>query len=435
MIAPTPSLDPLAAEGAPAAGDTADVPAPRPGRIPVIDTVRGFALLGVCLVNYTMFAQPLFESDLGGRPTNGAWDWWLERGMYLLAEGKFYPLFSLLFGLGLFLQSERAPADGTSVGGRFARRLTVLVGLGLVHGFLIWVGDILLTYALLGFPLLMFRRASPRWLAVWAGVAVSLLLGLAVAGGVFFHHVRSDPEKSAELARRMEEGKAKQAELKAQAYAAYQGGYGEVVRFRAKEFPGQLARGLVFVGPLIFAMFLTGLWVGRKGLLHAPEEHRAFLRRAFALCGTLGLAASVASLALHAPGRSGPPSPKDLAAIMLHLLGGAVLAYGYMCGLVLLLLRADWARRLAPLTAVGRMSLTNYLTQTLVGGLVFYGYGLGLFGRAGVGLCLAVALTLYGAQVAFSNWWMARFRMGPAEWLWRSLTLWERQPLRRRAAA
>ena len=422
-LAPPPSL-PVA--------DAA--PAPRPERLPVIDTVRGFALLGVCLVNATMFAQPFADTDLGSRPTNGPWDVWLERGMYLLAEGKFFPLFSLLFGLGLFLQSERASAEGRKVAGRFARRLAVLAGLGLAHGLLVWSGDILLSYALLGFLLLLFRNTSPRWLRVSAALSLSLTVGLLVAVGVHYDRVRADPVRAAELEKKVEKHRASAEQDRAEAYAAYRGSYVEALRYRANEYPGQVVESTLFVGPLVFSMFLTGLWVGRKRLLHAPAEHRAFLRRSLAVCGTLGLAASLGALLLHAGPRTGPPDLPAVAGMLLHFVGGAVLGYAYLCGLALLLLRAAWARRLAPLTAVGRMSVTNYLGQSVVGGFVYYGHGLGLFGKVGAGACLAIAAVLFTAQVAFSNFWMARFRMGPVEWAWRSLALWERQPLRRRPA-
>ena len=183
----------------------------------------------------------------------------------------------------------------------------------------------------------------------------------------------------------------------------------------------------------VFGRFLLGLYVGKHRYIYVLEDRLPVLRRALPwllLVGVLGNGASVASeWAREALGVSG----KSFWLIWLRPLieaGVVSLAAFYALSIARLLRSARWAPVLTPLAAVGRMALTNYLTQSLVYLFVLTGAGLGLIGRVGATVCLAITIVLFGFQIAFSNWWLRHYRFGPAEWLWRSLTYGRMQPMR-----
>ena len=178
-------------------------------------------------------------------------------------------------------------------------------------------------------------------------------------------------------------------------------------------------------------MFVLGLAAGRRDLARHAVDHRALLRRV----RTWGLVIGLPLAALLAAGMSLLPT---LSALMCLALNGAVagplLAMAYAAGIALLWQRPGWQRWLRPLAAMGRMALTNYLLQSVIATLLFYGYGLGLARRVSPSLALLIAAAILAGQILISGWWMRRYRFGPAEWLWRTLTYGARQPLRRATA-
>ena len=398
-------------------------PAAGAERLSLLDALRGFALAGVLLVNLGAFTLYFYLSpeQRAALPTAG-FDHWARMVLYCFVSGKFITLFSLLFGLGFAVQLMRAEQRGQDVRSLYARRLTVLLLIGTAHWLFLWWGDVLRLYAILGFGLLLFRRASPRVL-LWSGLAFSCL-GAALLGLVL--NPLLEPALGALPA---------PAAVNAEALRAFGGGsYADVVR-QNPYFDGlYLARN--WYEPLfIFGRFLLGFWAGRMLLLHEPERNRDLLRRIFAwslAAGLLGNGVAVLrayfDLAKRYPALDGPVG--NAAMELLTSTGSIGLGAAYATGFALLFLRPAWRRRLAVLAPVGRMALTNYLAQTAVGILVFYGVGLGVGPRFGVpGRLVAFAL-IFGTQIALSRWWLARFRFGPAEWVWRSLTYGRAQPMR-----
>ena len=379
-------------------------------RIEHLDILRGFALFGVLLVNMAAFSSSFF-ADMAGRQWSAPLDRAAAFLISLLAEGKFISIFSLLFGLGFTIQLERAEARGGPFLGLYFRRLLVLLIFGLVHGFLIWMGDVLVTYALLGFFLFWFRHRSPRTLLVWIIVLLSLLLLLALA--------------SAGLDGSSQEGMLELAEA-ADIYRT--GTYLEILEQRAIEVLTLNAMIVVF-GPYVFAMFLIGVLIGQKRILHEVSENHALFRRLIAWGLPIGLSVSFLN-AFTLELATGV----DFAAKMV--LGGVALvavpaqSLAYLSIVVLLAGNPDWGPRLRPLAAVGRMALTNYLLQSVICTLIFNGYGLGYFGEVGPALGIVLTVTIFSIQIVVSGWWLRHFRFGPMEWLWRSLTYLRRQPMR-----
>jgi uncharacterized protein len=400
-------------------------------RIEVLDVLRGFALFGILVVNMELFVHPV-QSIVVPLFPNIPWhdriSTWLVR---FLAEGKFYSLFSMLFGLGFALQLDRARERGFGFGGTYLRRLFVLLSIGLAHAFLIWVGDILTLYALLGFLLILFRNVRPRRLLAAAVVFISLpiilfsSLGLLVALGTM-----AGPEEAAQI----EQGFAEQeAEFRADALRAYEvypaAGFIEITRQRARDM-GFIAYGYFFLLPAVFAMFLVGLYLGKRGVFRDLSGNRLLFRKLMLWGLVIGVAGNFVYATLI-PGLSRVrPTGQLLLATFGQTVGAPALSLSYLAAITLLFSSPAWAPRLRRLAPVGRMALTNYLMQSIVCTFIFYGYGLGLFGQLGKTAGLVLALGIYVVQIPVSGWWLSRYRYGPAEWLWRSLTYMKLQPMR-----
>jgi uncharacterized protein len=377
-------------------GSVADsAPVPPSERIDGIDILRGLALLGVLVINTVFeFRTSIFAQFLPPAPTDSA----IERALnaFLLAalELKALALFSFLFGVGLAIQFDRL-ADNPRRFVLLLRRLLVLLVIGLVHLFLIWNGDILVEYALAGLLVLplLFAPRSLVLVAAVAALVVFLMVPLSAVNGLLasattYVHV-------------------------AEANRVYgNGGLLDVLAFRIREAPAAGAL-LVLIFPRTLALFLFGVLAWRVKIIQQPVQHRRLL---FALAGGGVILGAGLTLAKH------------------WELGGVVLACGYAAIIMACVSFPAGEMLLAWAAPVGRMAFTNYLTQSLVLGWIFYGYGLGLFGRLSVVAALAIALVLYAAQIAFSACWLARYRYGPVEWLWRSLMYGKRQPMAMGAA-
>ena len=390
-------------------------------RVALVDVLRGFALLGILVVNTGVFKSAGFGPAADAPPL----DQLASGAILLLFTLKFYVLFSFLFGYGFSVQMARAAERGAPWVPRYLRRLLGLLLLGVAHAVLLYVGDILVTYAVLGVALLAFRRARSR---VLVGVAIGLValsaLGVAGVGAVVSVLPASD---TADVAREVEVDAAR-------TEAAYRGSPGEVVEERLRTWPAVLVFALLGQGPTVLGMFLLGLWAGRRRLLERIDEHRPLLRRALVLGLVVGLPGSAAFAAATVASGFDFDATFFLASAV-DFATAPFLTAGYVSGIALLHARPAGARRLAVLAPVGRMALSNYLLQSLVCSLVFTGYGLGLFGRVGAAAGLVVSFAIFAAQVPLSAWWLRRFRFGPAEWLLRSFTYARRQPLRSDPAA
>lgn len=403
-------------------------------RITTIDVLRGFALLGVLIANMRFFAHPVstpFEVTAAS-PVWYKLAFWLE-GVFV--NGKFYPLFSFLFGLGFAIQLMRAQARSRKVTGTYLRRLFILLIFGIVHGTLIWAGDILTIYALIGMLLLLFSRVSTRVLGIAAALALSLQIVMVVAGGIQIYRVAHAPQAHAEQIASQQSDHAKRQALLKKAETVYRtGSYADTVPVRVQEYTDILG-AIGFYGPQVLGMFLLGAWVGRRGILADPERYRTSFRRFLHVGLGLGLPLALvyATWTLRVDFAAGVSWPM-IAAFGLNVLAGLGMVFGFV-GAAALLMQSRVRDILQPLAAVGRMALTNYLMQSVVCTLIFYGYGLGRMGHWGFGAQAALVIVLYGAQIVFSNWWLARFRFGPLEWLWRTLTYLHRQPMRLAAAS
>jgi uncharacterized protein len=361
-------------------------------RIDAIDVLRGIALLGVMAINVvTEFRVSIFDQFLASKAAASAADHAVETILTFAVELKAFALFSLLFGAGLAIQFERL-ANTNRRTSLLVRRLAVLLMFGLIHLCLIWNGDILTEYALAGLIVLPFLF-GPRWLLAVAALA-SLFLYLAMQAfppeGLF--------PSTATITRHVADA--------TRIYAT--GGFLDVLALRLREIP-LIVPLHAFIFPRTIGLLLLGALAWRAGILQNTPGRLLWIAAPY-----IGLGAALILAGAEALGT------------ILLALGYATAIIGVAeldSGKVLL----GWA---APL---GRMAFTNYLAQSLIFGWIFYGYGLGLFGRLSVVGALAIGLAVYAGQVEFSAWWLRRYRYGPVEWLWRTLMYGAAQPMRQTA--
>jgi uncharacterized protein len=411
------------------------VPASRPllqpissaERVQYIDVLRGFALYGVLLANIIWMAHDIVLTPSAARqlPTHAV-DRLVKYLVVFFVDGKFVTLFSFLFAVGFTIQMRRALQRGGSGIPMYARRAAVLMVIGVVHLVFVWFGDILFAYGLLGFVLLSMRN----WRPGRPMLVVACLLILFTRAAFFSVQNAATHGQPPQAAASHPSDETQQRTL-----TAFQSGYTTVIRQNVSIYWNDLFRAGIIVALLgeVFGRFLLGLYVGRLGYIYEIEARLPVLRRVLPwllVIGVLGNGASVASeYARGALGVSG--NTAWLISLRPLIKAGVVcLAAFYAACIALLLRSARWAPVLGRLAPVGRMALTNYLTQSLVFLFVLTGAGLGLIGHIGAAVCFVITLVLFGLQIAFSNWWLRYYRFGPAEWIWRSLTYGQMQPMR-----
>ncbi len=360
-------------------------------RIADVDALRGFALLGIFVVNITFMASG-FTNALVPDPNHQHWyDDVAHFASYIFVDTKFYLLFSFLFGYSLTLLAGPSPQLPRA---KILRRLVGLMVLGIAHMVLLYTGDILFTYGLFGLLLLAMWKLSPR-AAVIVGIAITLLMGgSAILAGLL---APAPPPGDPEAALRATE--------------LLQGGFGDVIAAHLHLLPVQVIV-IVAQGPLCLATFLFGMAAGRRRLLETTTE--AVWRRVQVIGFPVGLAGA---LVFAIGGGSLGTNPVTAG---ISLLTAPFLTAAYVATLMRMF--AAGSRLRAVLAPAGRMALTNYLTQSLVGVVLFTGIGFGLVGELSTPALLAVAVLVFGAQLPLSRWWLTRFRYGPVEWLLRAFT-------------
>ncbi|MFN7782848.1 MAG: DUF418 domain-containing protein [Lysobacterales bacterium] len=402
--------------------------APRPpeDRLHLMDALRGFALLGILLMNIEFFNRSVhdFMSGMDTSPGAAGIAAWV---VYVFVQGKFWVLFSLLFGMGFALMQDRLEGSGRPFGKLYFRRTLALMGFGLLHIVLLWPGDILFAYSLTAIMLMAFLQVR--------GVAV-LITGLGLYFGVSTLWVLlggvmgfMPEEAKAEMAAEMGKSVALGAESD-RIYAT--GSYLEISLHRATEyFTVMLETVLMFQVPMALGVFLLGAWLLRSGRIQNARAHLRFWVVSLLLGALVGALFIRLSLAVGTSFDLKTGLGDALLATGLMSLGSLPLSMAYVAAFVLLFQTGVGARVLGLLAPAGRMALTNYLLQSLICGLLFYGYGLGWYGQVDRWGQVQIALLIFVAQVALSPLWLRHFRYGPMEWLWRALTYGQRPAMRR----
>ncbi|MCC5825470.1 DUF418 domain-containing protein [Alkalimonas sp.] len=399
-------------------------------RMVILDAIRGFALFGILMMNMEYFQRPIQALMLGFNSEQSGLDYAVAWLSFTFVQGKFYTLFSLLFGLGFIVFIDRARQKGGPAYALFRRRLWVLLAIGVVHLLFIWSGDILHFYALVGFLLLFFVHASVKRLCIWAGVLLLTPILLIWLGSLAIEMAMQVPEEAAKLEAGFAADKEKLLADIARGHQLYaSGGYWQLVQWRLYEFQAMyISPALLLFVPMILGIFLLGAAFGRSGVFTDLQQHKSFFWRLMWLGYGIGLPLTLIWGIYGTDVEVISPSIRNAFLMTCQNLSNLALCLAYLATLVhLYLYKSRLIRVLAP---AGRMALSNYLLHSLVFTLLFYGYGLGLYGDFGRAATTLMALLLYGFQLWFSHWWLQRYRSGPMEWLWRTLTYGNRQPLR-----
>jgi uncharacterized protein len=532
-------------------------PVGRSERIEALDVVRGFALIGILLMNIEYFNRATNDIGSGMQADLSGANYWFSWIVQYFVVGKFWTIFSLLFGMGFAVMLMRAETAQRSFLVPYMRRIAALAVFGALHFILLWPGDILFSYAvgalallvvlygrgrfiLLAIALLagagiasgwewpfviagclayfgacawylrapervnLFRRGIPIFKIItrvlMTGAAAALLAGLfapglprqarvalPIVGGAIlllailmarFHQpvearpwrmgvalyffgisimtsfgaaqyyfpdpidavVASRPlaapvkkpvtelEKATERHREREKERAEhKAEMATELKVLTKGSYGDAVSMRAKEFVKHAPEQFGFA-TLLIGMFLLGLWFVRAGVMTNPRAHLPLFRKLAMYALPLGVGMGLAGSLIATHGVPGVVNGFQFAFGLL-MLGNLPACLGYVSVIVLMLHSASGLSRIRVLAPFGRMALTNYLTHSLVFTTIFYGYGLGYFGIERIWQ-FACVLAMVAFQIPFSHWWLARFRYGPMEWLWRAITYWQIPPMR-----
>lgn len=392
-------------------------------RIATLDVVRGAAILGILFVNIEPFSFPEGFNRHYEEMFAGLGDQVVRWATRILVEGKIYTLFSLLFGLGAAVQAERAASRGRSFGALFCRRLLALLAIGVLHDVLLWNGRILIAYAVLGFLIIPFVRRRPRTLLIWAG---SLLLLPLLAMPVVSLAMRpgqqpSAPETAVEEPAPPDRDDDRREEMLTEIRRFREGAYTGMLEARLRSLALALRSTLMF-STYMLAAFLLGIWTWKTRVFQQPERHLRLVRGVLLWGLAVGIAGQLAFFLPRAfVERS--PSPAVIAIMIAgFVFGNPALCMAYAAGLVLLLRRSAVRRLTFPLQAAGRLTLSNYVLQSVLCTTVFYSYGLGLYGRTGPLANLGIVLAVFVIQLAASVWWARRFRYGPMEWVWRLAT-------------
>lgn len=399
-------------------------------RIEVVDVLRAFALFGIMVTHSGMeflVGPPPYQNFGIVHPFDAV----VQQVVSLLTTGKFFMIFSFLFGLSFAIQIDNAARKGAAFAGRFAWRLTVLLLIGCVHS-VFFSGDILVIYALMGFALIPLRNVRTSILLGVAAVLVLNIPGVLLALAAV-NAPPPGPEQqaaAAEMGRHFAENARHFYEVKSSGTLA------ELARINTSDMLVMKLLYMLGTGRfwITFACFLLGMCAGRVGLFVDTPVNRATMRRILMIGGVLMVVGTVLVLLYPSTPRA-PASGRDVFGIFTAGLQNASLAAFLIAAVALLYWRAPERGPLPTLAPMGRMGLTTYLLQTAFGLVVFYGIGFGLMGKLGVGLGVLVGFLFCVAQVFMARAWLARFTMGPFEWLWRTLTYFKAQPLARRVPA
>ena len=397
-------------------------------RVEILDILRGFALLGICVANYPFFSLYIFQPpEVKAAMSTAAIDHWLKYFHFTFIDGKFYTLFSLLFGIGfsiIYLRSRQCSQSGLKI---FYRRLFILMLMGLAHLLLLWEGDILFLYALIGLLLPLFKNVSNKKLLLyWAIFTLSPLLfdSLKVLSDNRWN--LANPLRAIAIQLSTFHGIT---EENFSTWLVDHTQYKDLLLFNQSGFFWRY-QGLLDNNrfPKVLGMFLLGLYVGRKLIFQNLEENRMLLKQVQRWGFLIGLPASMVFAWLELDGK-GLPAPIGLADTLFYAISVVPMSLAYTTTLCLWYLTPVGKKQLSIFAAPGRMALTNYLMQTLFAIWIFYGIGLGLGAKTGSFFVILIALGVYIFQILFSTLWLKYFRYGPLEWIWRQLTYGTRLPL------
>ncbi|MBM3304962.1 MAG: DUF418 domain-containing protein [Candidatus Aminicenantes bacterium] len=399
-------------------------PVAPPERLASLDVLRGFAVLGILLVNIQdfsmVFAAYLNPTAFGDLTGLNRWAWMLT---HVLGDQKFMTIFSLLFGAGILLVTSKAESKGLPPAGLHYRRIFWLFVIGLMHAYLLWRGDILVAYAVCAVWVYLFRKKKPKTLLIAGAVFILVPTILYL---IFSWSVPYWPPEAVESNLQMW---APPAERIAQEVAVYRGGWLQQMGHRVPSaIAFQTFIFLIYIGWRVTGVMLIGMALFKWRVLSAERSGR-FYRIMLAAGFGIGIPLIVTGVVRNfAAGWAWPYSM--FIGWQFNYLGSLGMAAGYIALVMLLCRSARLPALRERLAAVGRMAFTNYLLQSLICTTLFYGHGFGLFGKVQRWQQVLITVAIWTTLLVVSPLWLRRFRFGPVEWLWRTLTYRKAQPMR-----
>jgi uncharacterized protein len=407
-------------------GAGANVPTAPSERIISIDVLRGFAVLGILVMNIQIFAMieasylnPTAYGDLTGINK------WVSVLSHVLADQKLMTIFSILFGAGIVLMTSRIEVKGGSAVGLHYRRTLWLIIIGIMHAYLLWYGDILVAYGLCALIVFFFRKLSPKWLLPIG------ILTISVASLIFLFFGWSLQYWPTEAYQNVLNGWKPAAEIISHEVSTYQSGWLEQMAHRV---PTAL-KYETFIFLILFAwraggLMLVGMALFKWGLLTAQRS-----KRFYSMLMTAGFGLGLPVVIYGVVRNYQTDWLLDYSMFLgsqFNYWGSILIALGYISTVMLICKSMRFEKLTRRFAAVGRMALTNYLLQTVICTTIFYGHGLGFFGQVERSGQILIVFGVWIFQLLASPIWLRNFLFGPAEWLWRSLTYLRLQPFRRR---
>lgn len=405
-------------------------------RMVLLDIIRGLALFGILLVNAPSLNSPIGISESDFAFQTNTWDYIVTNFIYLFAADKFYPIFSLLFGLSAMLFMENIAKQGHNPIRLFIRRMVILFFFGVIQAVFIWWGDILIIYAVLGLGLVLFYKLSARLLLMIIYTFFLVLTMIHI--GLAYYHWHNDyyPDEVMidttdesvinepnEVGSITEEEEISNFSNEDEMDLIYQyGSFMQIMEQRLQDYYLVSLAGILkpvnfanFIRYLtyyfhLFAIFLFGAWLQKKRIFQQIDDNWPIITH-------MGLYATVVAFITHLLS-----AHFDFFTEAFYPISGLSMGIVYIFIIIFLFHKKNWRKLLVPFAVVGRMSLSNYLMSNFILSLLFYGYGFGLYSKMGPGTQLWITIAIYIGLFLLSTFWLKHYRFGPLEWLWRVLT-------------
>jgi len=416
--------------------DHPDIPVPNKERIQYLDILRGIAILFILVANIRYLSGEYFIPELQRAAMKTSFlDHVMEILAFIFVDGKFYSVFSILFGIGFAVQYQRMNKDDKVFVPFFRRRMIGLLIIGSVHLFLIWLGDILTLYALVGFTLIWFRNFSDKRLLIWTGILLLMpvfhWLAMYLTDNFYHEYFFRLHDELATTAATGIADEPKITRFSMHDYMAITS-IQELLEVN-RLMPLRRLGGILWEGRLfkVLALFLLGIWAGRQILERNMLSNTALLKKVMLWGFMIGLPMNLARTWAEFSDLNG--DLWTLTKYILNALAITPMAIAYCAAIAIIVTRRP--KWLGWFASIGRTALSNYLFQSLICIFIFYGVGLGYGGTIGYSGVVLIALLLFGWQLIFSALWLRYFRFGPVEWLWRQLTYGKKIKLWKPAAA
>jgi len=398
----------------------------------ILDFLRGIAIFGIIAANMAVYNAPFHtmsgEFILWDDTANKIANFFLK----FFIEGKFYPLFSLLFGIGFYFFLQKANDTVNKVVFTFRKRLMFLFIFGILHVLLLWYGDVLIVYAIFGLILTWFRNRSNKTLIRSAIIFLMIpvvLIGVLVG---FMKLAMMVPEAAQAIEAEFSHQISQTKEYIDKTIVTYStGSFSEIIRIRIAEYIESIP-GYLFFYPNFMAMLLAGFYVGRKKIFEDLDSGLKILKKVFIWCLPLAIIFNLLLAYYNQTASYIIPDWDLLIVTISYAIGGPALMFVYIYILALIYHKNVLNKIIQVICKTGQMAFTNYLSHSIICTTLFFSYGFGLYGKVNYWQGLLIAIAIYVVQVIWSHYWLKYYKFGPFEWLWRSMTYGKWQTMKNR---